>query len=290
MGLAVNWFSGIFGAAVGAVYGAYKGYQKGGFTGALKGAAIGAAAGFVVGVTFGLGATAVTSGYLAGTSAAIGVTLTAKAVAFTAAGGCSIAQGTFWFSISIHTYTYSTFPSAEAKPAQGMLVGIERGAYLFSVVSTMTECAMLLQQTRWYQQRMITRQQTIQPQPQLISPNSLSEQDAADIQKISNKYNIRIDVGGSRAQGTGRNINRHDLPVDKGPGTRSDIDFIFDTSHKNAEEIYNELKQVGGGAGRMHPDSNFLYRFSTAPEEMGPGWRFRFEPCKTAQVVRPGSD
>lgn len=125
--------------------------------------------------------------------------------------------------------------------------------------------------------------------PDLIGPNSLESKDVSDIQTIANKFGVRIDVGGSRAQGRGRNIERHDFPADKDPGdnrTRSDIDFIVDVTHKDFPRIMSELRPIGGGAGSLHPDARFLSRHPNAPEESGAGWRFRFEPGQAPQVIR----
>ena len=58
---------------------------------------------------------------------------------------------------------------------------------------------------------------------------TLTKSEVAEIQAIADRYNTPIDVVGSRASGLGRNINDPSLPVGKGPGTRSDIDFRFDT-------------------------------------------------------------
>ena len=78
---------------------------------------------------------------------------------------------------------------------------------------------------------------------------TLNPSEVAEIQAIANKYNTTIDVVGSRAAGQGRNINDPSLPVGKPPGTRSDIDFRYDTGHPQAAQIQAELNQVSGGAG-----------------------------------------
>jgi len=122
--------------------------------------------------------------------------------------------------------------------------------------------------------------------PPLIGPKSLTKKDVADIQRVVNKYRVRVDVGGSRARAAGRNICQPQLAVDKGPGTRSDIDFIFDLDHPKAEEIMTELRRIGEGAGSLHPDARCLSRFRDAGEEIGPGWRFRFEPYTQPRVLR----
>jgi hypothetical protein len=121
-----------------------------------------------------------------------------------------------------------------------------------------------------------------------VSPTTLQEKDVVDIQRVVDKYGVRVEIGGSRAQGRGRLIDRHDLPVDKdydGPGTsRSDIDFIFDASHPRAKEIMAELRKVGGGAGSKHPDSDYLSTNPKMWEEKG-DWRFRFEPSRPPQIL-----
>jgi len=120
--------------------------------------------------------------------------------------------------------------------------------------------------------------------PSLVSRTTLEAQDVADIQRIADKYEIRIDVGGSRARGAGRNIDQHSLPVDKGTGTRSDIDFIFDIDHPKAKEIMAELRKVGGGAGSLHPDVRFLYGFPDAADSNL--CRFRFGANQQPTVIK----
>jgi RHS repeat-associated protein len=73
---------------------------------------------------------------------------------------------------------------------------------------------------------------------------TLTKVESDALQKVANKYNTRIDVVGSRAAGEGRNINT-DLPVGKGPGTRSDIDIRIngqaniDSGGRLADDILN---------------------------------------------------
>jgi RHS repeat-associated protein len=55
----------------------------------------------------------------------------------------------------------------------------------------------------------------------------LTESEDTEIQALSEKYKTQIDVLGSRAQCRGRAVHS-DLPVGKGAGTRSDIDFRYD--------------------------------------------------------------
>lgn len=124
----------------------------------------------------------------------------------------------------------------------------------------------------------IPRVRTVPIKPQVPGSRTLTPADVAAIKRVSEKYNVRIDVGGSRANGRGRNIDRFDLPVSKGPGTRSDIDFIVSPDHPQYRSIMDELREVGGGAGQPHPDNGFLSAFPSAGEELGDGWRIRFEP------------
>ena len=81
------------------------------------------------------------------------------------------------------------------------------------------------------------------------SAGTLTAAEQAEIQAIANKHRTTIDVVGSRAAGEGRNIGSS-LPVGKGKGTRSDIDFRIDTSHPQVEDLIADLQKVGNGAGR----------------------------------------
>jgi hypothetical protein len=84
------------------------------------------------------------------------------------------------------------------------------------------------------------------------------------IQAISNKYGTTIDVVGSRAAGTGRNIESS-LPVGKGANFRSDIDFRIDASHPQVDDLISELKGVGNGAGSASTRYSTTTRATTAP-------------------------
>jgi len=66
---------------------------------------------------------------------------------------------------------------------------------------------------------------------------ALTEGERAEIQRIANRYNTIIDVVGSRAAGTARNIDT-DFPVGKGVGSRSDIDFRIDASHPMLDVLF----------------------------------------------------
>jgi len=99
---------------------------------------------------------------------------------------------------------------------------------------------------------------------------TLTAAERTQIQAISDNYNTAIDVVGSRAAGKGRNINT-DLPVGKGPGTRSDIDFRVDASHPQVNALIADLRTVGNGAGRAST------RFSTTARPTRPPF-IRFTP------------
>ncbi|HEU5381324.1 MAG TPA: RHS repeat-associated core domain-containing protein [Ktedonobacteraceae bacterium] len=88
---------------------------------------------------------------------------------------------------------------------------------------------------------------------QEVATGILTSAERAEIQAIANRFMTQIDVVGSRAAGQGRNIEDLSLPVGKGPGTRSDIDF-----NVNGQDIINsrgalndQLNQVGNGAGKV---------------------------------------
>lgn len=87
-----------------------------------------------------------------------------------------------------------------------------------------------------------------------LPENSLTEEEVAQISEIAEKYNTTIDIVGSRAAGEGRNIDS-EYPVGKPESTdtedrtRSDIDFRIDTTHPQAQQLIDELKRVGQGAG-----------------------------------------
>ena len=88
----------------------------------------------------------------------------------------------------------------------------------------------------------------------VVGPGRLTSQEAEQIQRIANRYNTEIHVVGSRAAGQGRNIDT-DLPVDKGEGTRSDIDMRIDgqADIDSGGRLSEELINVGGEAGNVRP-------------------------------------
>jgi hypothetical protein len=100
---------------------------------------------------------------------------------------------------------------------------------------------------------------------------TLTPGERIELQRIADKYNTRIVVGGSRAAGRGRNIYT-DLPVGKDPfdapgTTRSDIDVVIDgradlESYAKSRArhdidgspvvtLSDEIKALPGGAGRI---------------------------------------
>jgi len=123
--------------------------------------------------------------------------------------------------------------------------------------------------------------------PSIVGRGSLEAEDLVEIQRISKAYRIDIEVGGSRANGKGRNIASHNLPVDSGvTASRSDIDFIFDLDHPSARDIARELRSVGHGAGSVHPDARRLWNYPDSWEEHGNGFRILVEPNGHASLRR----
>lgn len=82
---------------------------------------------------------------------------------------------------------------------------------------------------------------------------TLTPSEFAELQAIADKYNTEIHVVGSRAAGQGRNINQPDLPVGKGPGTRSDIDVRIDgqVDINSRGGLSNDISNVSNGAGNV---------------------------------------
>jgi intein/homing endonuclease len=99
-------------------------------------------------------------------------------------------------------------------------------------------------------------------------PGKLTESEAKALQDVANKHKTDIYVVGSRGRGEGRNIDT-DLPVGKGPGTRSDIDVKIDGQIEinTRGGISDDLKNIGGGnlvnVGTRHTTPYLPYiRFS----------------------------
>ena len=80
------------------------------------------------------------------------------------------------------------------------------------------------------------------------SSGTLTNAERQALQDVADKYQTDIDVVGSRGAGQGRNIDT-DLPVRKGPGTRSDIDIRYDPDLEinTRGGLTNDLKNIGDG-------------------------------------------
>jgi hypothetical protein len=72
------------------------------------------------------------------------------------------------------------------------------------------------------------------------------------LQNVAKKYNTEIKVVGSRATGDGRNINTNN-PVDKGPGTKSDIDVLIDKQLEidTRGQITDDIINLTGGTANV---------------------------------------
>jgi hypothetical protein len=84
-------------------------------------------------------------------------------------------------------------------------------------------------------------------------PGTLTAGELAELQAIADKYQTDLDVVGSRAEGTGRNIDNLDLPTEgKGPGTRSDIDVRIDSEAdiSSGGGLSGDIANVSNGAGK----------------------------------------
>jgi RHS repeat-associated protein len=86
-----------------------------------------------------------------------------------------------------------------------------------------------------------------------LPANSLTSEEAAELQAIADRFGTQVDVIGSRAEGAGRDIDRPDLPPGKGPGTRSDIDVRIDgqVDIDTRGALSDAVSGVGGGAGSV---------------------------------------
>lgn len=82
---------------------------------------------------------------------------------------------------------------------------------------------------------------------------TLTPAELAELQAIADRYKTEIHVIGSRAAGAGRNIET-DLPVGKGPGTRSDIDVRISGEADIASGGYlsHDIANFSGGAAKIH--------------------------------------
>jgi len=79
---------------------------------------------------------------------------------------------------------------------------------------------------------------------------TLTPAEMAELQAIADTYQTEIHVVGSRAAGQGRNIETN-LPVGKGPGTRSDIDVRIsgEADIASGGRLSHDISNVSGGAG-----------------------------------------
>jgi hypothetical protein len=84
-------------------------------------------------------------------------------------------------------------------------------------------------------------------------PGTLTEAELKELQAIADRHGAPLDVIGSRAKGTGRNIDTT-LPTEgKGPGTRSDIDVRIDGQHDidSGGRLSNDIANASNGAGTV---------------------------------------
>jgi hypothetical protein len=81
-----------------------------------------------------------------------------------------------------------------------------------------------------------------------MEDETLTDEEHEALQAVADQYGIVIDIVGSRAAARGRNIHT-DLPVGKGPGTRSDIDVRIhgDVQIRTRGRVVDVLKNIGGG-------------------------------------------
>lgn len=79
-----------------------------------------------------------------------------------------------------------------------------------------------------------------------VGPGKLTQAEYEIVQAIADKWGTDVFVVGSRGRSAGRNVDT-DLPVGKGPGTRSDIDLVvdgqavIDSRGRLADDIRNAL-------------------------------------------------
>ncbi len=102
----------------------------------------------------------------------------------------------------------------------------------------------------------------------------LTSQEVVQIQKVVNESGRPIEVVGSAAKGTRRAVGS-DLPVGKGPGTQSDIDYIAPpSSHPYVQPYQDQLPGLDPGHGII-PGAQNPY--------VGPA--IRFEPGAAPQYI-----
>jgi RHS repeat-associated protein len=88
---------------------------------------------------------------------------------------------------------------------------------------------------------------------------TLTDAERQALQQVANKHKTTLHVYGSRARGEGRNIDT-DLPVGKGPGTKSDIDVRFDGDLDIATSggLSDDLANIKDGHGNKLTDGRPL--------------------------------
>jgi hypothetical protein len=87
----------------------------------------------------------------------------------------------------------------------------------------------------------------------VFGEGTLTEAELAELQAIAKKYGAELDVVGSRARGTGRNIDKLNLPVGKGDNTRSDIDVVIDGQKDidSGGRLSHDIANASNGAGKV---------------------------------------
>ena len=90
------------------------------------------------------------------------------------------------------------------------------------------------------------------------SNGSLTRAEVETLQRIANEFKVELDIVGSRGAGAGRNIES-DLPVGKGPGTRSDIDVRVEGQAviNSGGRLADALKNIGNDPNLVQVLNNF---------------------------------
>jgi RHS repeat-associated protein len=116
---------------------------------------------------------------------------------------------------------------------------------------------------------------------QSIRPENgmLTQVEINALQQIANKHNAVLEVVGSRANGKGRNIETN-LPVGKGPGTRSDIDVRVsgDADIASRGMLSHDIANVPGGAAKVMS--------SSLPEVPSSPPFIRFSPNQGMTIIK----
>jgi RHS repeat-associated protein len=84
--------------------------------------------------------------------------------------------------------------------------------------------------------------------PLIRRSGTMTAAEDVEIMSIMDEYETTVDVVGSRAKATGRNVETN-FPKGKGIGTRSDIDFRIDLDHPTLPYLIQELESVNGSIG-----------------------------------------